>query len=87
MSDEYAEALLISIYLLVSLIIWLTIEMTGAMAEARKNIVDGTSMECLIIIMWPLMLAFFLMLLPQIILGWAINKLSCVTIFTYGSRK
>ena len=48
MSDEVYMLL----YLVVSLIIWLVLEMTGEMSRARNDIVDGTAMQALIIILW-----------------------------------
>ena len=71
------EGLWFFVYVLVSLCIWLGLEVSGAMKEARKNVVDGTSGECLMIILWPMALFFFvLMAAPAYSIGWVFKKMA-----------
>lgn len=69
------------IWVLGSLVIWLILEMIGVMADRREDAIDGTSLECLIIVLWLPILGIVLCIAPFILLGHLINKMSEIDIF------
>jgi len=40
------------LYIVVSLVVWLVLEMTGEMAKGRKDVVDGAAFHFLIVVLW-----------------------------------
>lgn len=68
-------------YPLISLVIWLVLEMSGEMAKARKDIIDGTAIQSIAIIAWPLLIVLLAFMLPIVTIGYAINKASKIKLF------
>lgn len=68
-------------YVLVSLLIWLFLEVSGDMDEARKNIMDGTSKEFLLICLWLPILIICIIGMIFVGISELLNKLNKIRIF------
>lgn len=68
-------------YPLISLIIWLALEMLGEMAVARDDMTNGTAMHYVIIAAWPVVLIAGAVVLPMLAIGYLIDKASNIKLF------